>query len=154
MAKEVAGNKNWVIVYYQDQPNIPAALVGLKDGNFMGYIPLRDPADKNRDGKISFSEWAGSYFGMNRQIEAQRDEIMEIISKNTHLIRGVAGDNSDINIRKINSAESLGYIKAILRGGMAAELKGGVPNTGPCYTAAQNREEFNTMMKRAAGRAA
>ncbi len=71
----------WIIVYHSLWKK-PAALVGLQDNQFMGYIPLLDPRDANGDGKVSTGEWLISkmpIFG-NLSREAEISSVMMMIA--------------------------------------------------------------------------
>ena len=77
----MATNENWIIVNHNLWKK-PAALVGLKNNRFQGYIPLLDPRDADGDGNVSTGEWLVSkmpIFG-NLSREAEISSIMMMVA--------------------------------------------------------------------------
>lgn len=80
MSKDKAFEE-WIIVNHPLWKK-PAALVGLRDSRFVGYIPLMDPRDANGDGNVSTGEWLVSkmpIFG-NLSREAEIGSVMMAIA--------------------------------------------------------------------------
>lgn len=150
---------SWIIVNHRLWKK-PAALVGLQDGNFKGYIPLLDWRDADGDGKVSTGEWAAAkmpIFG-NLAKEAEISSIMMTVAMDERVLdvqlygegqrRLLAGA-----VVAIERSISMLYIKRIA--GAAASLAlVGTRLTGVSYFVAKKGLEkiFEAMIDRALAR--
>ena len=147
---------NWIIVNHNLWKK-PAALVGLKNNRFQGFIPLLDPRDANGDGKVSKGEWLCSkmpIFGnLSRETEIssimmmvaldQRVTDMELYNAGQRRLLAAA-------VVAIEDSISMIYIKRIA-GPAAALALSGTSLTGASYFVAKKGLEkaFKDMIDRA-----
>ena len=148
--------EEWIIVNHPLWKK-PAALVGLRDTHFIGYIPLMDPRDANGDGKVSTGEWIASnipilgYLGT----EAEKGAIMMAIAQDRRVLDvqlDSQGKRVILNaaLVAVEQAISMLYIKQIA-GPAAALALSGTTLTGVSYFVAKKGLEqvFKAMIDRA-----
>lgn len=146
----------WIIVNHSLWKK-PAALVGLQDGHFRGYIPLLDWRDADGDGEVSTGEWLAAkmpIFG-NLAKEAEIGGTMMVIALDERVLDvQLYGDGQRRLLAgavvAIEQAVSMLYIKQIA--GAAASLAlAGTTLTGVSYFVAKKGLEkvFEAMIDRA-----
>jgi hypothetical protein len=149
-------NEQWITV---DHPlwKKPAALVGLQDGNFVGYIPLMDARDANGDGKVSALEWLASKMPIFGKLaaDAETGAIMQAIALDERVLDVQLYGEGEKKIWAaamvaVKEAISALYIKKIA-GPAATALLGTCSLTGASYFVAKKGLEqlFKSMIDRA-----
>lgn len=148
----------WIIVYHSLWQK-PAALVGLQNNQFVGYIPLLDPRDANGDGKVSTGEWLISkmpIFG-NLSREAEISEVMMMIGMDPQ-VRDVQviidGQRRLYGAAMVAVEQSISmlYIKKIAGPAAALALSGTTLTGVPYFVAKIGLEQaFKAMIDRALG---
>lgn len=146
----------WFIVYH-DVWKKPAALVGLKNNQFIGYIPLLDDRDTNGDGKVSMGEWIFSkmpiYGHLSRQVEISKVMMMVGMHPQVNNAQLILAGQQNIYASAmvaVKKSISMLYIKKLA--GPAAELALlGTKMTGVSYFIAKKGLEqvFQMMIDRA-----
>ena len=149
-------NEKWIIVNHPLWEK-PAALVGLQNGKFAGYIPLMDPQDANGDGKVSTGEWLVSkmpIFG-NLSKEAEVGSLMMAIAMDSRVLDADLYGQGQKKILAaavvaVGQAISMLYIKKIAGPGAALALSG-IPIAGASYFVAKKGLEqvFKIMIDQA-----
>jgi hypothetical protein len=155
MSKDKAFEE-WIIVNHPLWKK-PAALVGLRDSRFVGYIPLMDPRDANGDGNVSTGEWLVSkmpIFG-NLSREAEIGSVMMAIAMDRRVLDAQLYQQGGQKILAaalvaVEQAISMLYIKTIA-GPMAALALSGTTLTGVSYFVAKKGLEqvFKAMIDKA-----
>ncbi|MDS4029974.1 MAG: hypothetical protein RKO24_06290 [Candidatus Competibacter sp.] len=148
----------WIIVNHSLWKK-PAALVGLQNKQFKGYIPLLDPRDADGDGKVSTGEWLVSkmpIFG-NLSREAEISSVMMMIALDERVMDvQLYGEGQRrllaAAVVAIEQSISMLYIKQIA-GPAAALVLSGTTLTGVSYFVAKKGLEtvFKKMIDRALG---
>lgn len=148
--------EEWIIVNHPLWKK-PAALVGLRDTHFVGYIPLMDPRDANGDGKVSTGEWIASNLPIlgNLSVEAEKGSIMMAIASDRRVLDvqlDAQGKRVILNatLVAVEQAISMIYIKQ-LAGPAAAVALAGTSLSGVSYFVAKKGLEqiFKAMIDKA-----
>ncbi|QPK64977.1 hypothetical protein IVG45_08575 [Methylomonas sp. LL1] len=148
--------EEWIIVNHPLWKK-PAALVGLRDTHFVGYIPLMDPRDANGDGQVSTGEWLASKLPIlgNLSIEAEKGSLMMAIATDSRVLDvqlDAQGKKAILNatLVAVEQAISMIYIKQIA-GPAAALALTGTSLTGASYFIAKKGLEqvFKAMIDKA-----
>jgi hypothetical protein len=146
----------WIIVNHPLWKK-PAALVGLRDTHFVGYIPLMDPRDANGDGTVSTQEWIAANIPILGRLstEAETGQIMMAIAQDRRVL-DVQLDSQgkkvilNATLVAVEQAISMLYIQQIA-GPAAALALSGTTLTGISYFIAKKGFEqiFKVMIDRA-----
>lgn len=150
--------ETWIIVNHNLWKK-PAALVGLQNQQFKGYIPLLDPRDANGDGKVLMCERLVSkmpiFGGLSR--EAEISGVMMMIALDSRVMDiQLYGEGQRrllaAAVVAIEQSISMIYIKQIA-GPAAALALSGTTLTGVSYFVTKKGLEtvFKGMIDRALG---
>lgn len=154
----MATDTSWIIVYHSLWKK-PAALVGLQNNQFRGYIPLLDPRDADGDGKVSTGEWLVSkmpIFG-NLSREAEISSVMMMIALDVRVMDVqllIDGQRKlyGAALVAIEQSISMLYIKKIAGPAAALALSGTTLTGVPYFVAKKGLEQvFKAMIDRALG---
>jgi len=148
--------ETWIIVNHNLWKK-PAALVGLRNNRFQGYIPLLDPRDADGDGQVSFGEKLVSQmpiFGsLSRDAEISSIMMMVALDERVMDVQLYSEGQQRLlaaAVVAIEQAISMLYIKRIA-GPVAALVLSGTTLTGVSYFVAKKGLEqiFKAMIDRA-----